>query len=143
MVNDLSFNNTITLGNGTDKVTAGSGSTIKVGNGADTITAGANSTVTLGNGSDTVTAVSSLINGGNGHDTFVFTGSFGQDTITNFNPLHDNIVLAQAMFANFGAVQSDMRQVGANTVITLDSADSITLTDVKTSSLHASDFRFV
>ena len=90
-----------------------------------------------------MTAVSSLINGGNGHDTFVFTGSFGQDTITNFNPLHDNIVLAQAMFANFGAVQSDMRQVGANTVITLDSADAITLTNVKTSSLHASDFRFV
>ena len=121
-------------------MTAGSGSAIKVGNGADTITAGANSTIT---GADTVTAVSSLINGGLGHDTFVFTGSFGQDTITNFNPLHDNIVLAQTMFANFSAVQSDMRQVGANTVITYDPGDTITLTNVMASSLHASDFRFV
>ena len=107
------------------------------------VTAGAGSTITLGNGADTVTAVSSLINGGHGHDTFVFTGSFGQDTITNFSPLHDNIVLAQAMFANFGAVQNDMTQVGANTVITYDPSNVITLTGVKASSLHASDFQFV
>jgi Ca2+-binding RTX toxin-like protein len=73
----------------------------------------------------------------------VFTGSFGRDTITNFSPLHDNIVLAQSMFANFGAVQSDMTQVGANTVITQDAANVITLTGVKASSLHASDFQFV
>jgi Ca2+-binding RTX toxin-like protein len=72
----------------------------------------------------------------------VFTGSFGRDTITNFSPLHDNIVLAQSMFANFGAVQSDMTQVGANTVIQ-DAANVITLTGVKASSLHASDFQFV
>jgi Ca2+-binding RTX toxin-like protein len=90
-----------------------------------------------------VTTISSLINGGHGHDTFVFIGSFGLDTITNFSPAHDNIVLAQAMFANFGAVESDMTQVGANTVITYDAANVITLTDVKASSLHASDFKFV
>ena len=51
--------------------------------------------------------------------------------LQKFSPLHDNIVLAQAMFANFGAVQSDMTQVGANTVITYDPADVITLTGVK------------
>jgi hypothetical protein len=115
-----------------------------VGNGADTITAGADSTITLGNGADTVTAVSSLINGGHGHDTFMLTGSFGEDTITNFSPAHDNIVLAQAVFGNFGAMQQDIAQVGANTVITdpQNSANMITLTDVKTSSLHASDFQF-
>ncbi len=107
------------------------------------MTAGSNSTIKLGNGADTVMAISSLINGGNGHDSFVFTGSFGQDTITNFSPLNDNIVLAHAMFANFGAVQGDMTQVGANTVITYDPADVITLTGVKTSSLQASDFHFV
>ena len=107
------------------------------------MTAGADSTITLGNGEDTVTAISSTINAGNGHDTFVFTGSFGLDTINNFSPLHDNIVLAQAMFANFAAVQIDMMQVGANTVITYDSANVITLTGVKTSSLQAGDFHFV
>ena len=74
----------------------------------------------------------------------MFTGSFGQDTITNFSPQHDNIVLAQAMFGNFGAMQShDMTQVGANTMFTYDPSDVITLTGVKTSSLQASDFRFV
>jgi len=52
-------------------------------------------------------------------------------------------VLAHALFANFAAVQSDMTQVGANTVITYDPADVITLTGVKTSSLLASDFHFV
>ena len=123
---------------------AGANSKITVGNGADNVTAGSDSTITLGNGADTVTAISSLINGGNGHDSFVFTGSFGLDTITNFSPLHDNIVLAQAMFGNFGAMQShDMTQVGANTVIAYDPANVITLTGVKASSLHASDFRFV
>ncbi len=136
-------NSTITVGNGNDTVTAGPDSTITLGNGADTVTAGANSTIKLGSGADTVTAISSLINAGSGHDSFVFTGSFGLDTITNFSPLHDNIVLAQAIFANFGAVQSHMTQVGANTVITYDPADAITLTGVKTSSLHASDFHFV
>jgi hypothetical protein len=64
-------------------------------------------------------------------------------TITNFSPAHDNIVLAQAMFANFEAVQSHMMQVGANTVITYDPANMITLTDVKASTLQAGDFKFV
>jgi hypothetical protein len=126
-------------------VTAGANSIITVGNGADTVTAGSGSTITLGNGVDTVTAVSSLINAGHGQDSFAFTGSFGDDTINNFNPAHDNIVLAQAVFANFGAMQSDgdIKQVGANTVITHDSTNVIRLTDVNASSLHASDFRFV
>ena len=143
VVNDSGSGDTITLGNGSDTVTAGANSIIKVGNGADSVTAGPGSTITLGNGADTVTAVSSLIHAGHGHDTFVFTGSFGEDTITNFSSSHDNIVLAQAMFANFGAVQSDMTQVGANTVIAYNPANAITLTGVKASSLHASDFQFV
>ena len=143
MVNDSGSDGQIAVGNGSDTVTAGANNTIKVGNGNDTVTAGAGSTITLGNGADTVTAVGSLINGGRGHDTFVLAGSFGEETITNFSPAHDNIVLAQTMFANFGAVQADMAQVGANTVITYDPANAITLTDIKASSLRASDFRFV
>lgn len=141
-LNDTDLNDTITVGNGSDTVTAGANSIVTVGNGADTVTAGSGSTITLGNGADTVTAVGSLINGGNGPDTFVFTGSFGLDTITNFSPAHDNIVLAQIMFANFGA---DITQVGANTVITSDQnpANMITLAGVNASSLHASDFKFV
>jgi hypothetical protein len=40
-------------------------------------------------------------------------------------------------------MQSDTTQVGANTVIAHDPANVITLTGVKASSLHASDFQFV
>jgi hypothetical protein len=43
----------------------------------------------------------------------------------------------------FADVQNHMQQVGANTVITYDAADVITLLGVNTSSLHASDFQFV
>ena len=116
--------------------------TITLGDGADTVTAGEHSTITVGNGADTVTAVGSLINGGHGHDTFVFTRSFGEETVTNFNPLHDNIVLAHTMFANFGAVQRHMRQAGAKTLMAYNS-NELTRTGVTASSLHASDFRFV
>ena len=133
VVNNSGTGDAITLGNGSDMVTAGANNIITVGNGADSVTAGPGSTITLGNGTDTVMAVSSLIHAGRGHDTFVFTDSFGQNTITNFSPAHDNIVLAQAMFANFGAVQSDMTQVGANTVIAYSASNSITLTNVNAS----------
>jgi hypothetical protein len=44
VVNDAGANDTITLGNGADTVTAGENSMITVGNGADTVTAGAGST---------------------------------------------------------------------------------------------------
>ena len=101
-------NNAITLGDGSGDVVNdfGSNETITVGNGSDRVTAGADSIITLGNGAGMVTAVSSLINGGHSHDTFVFTGSFGEETVTNFNPQHDNIVLAQAMFANSGRAEA-------------------------------------
>jgi len=139
-------NNHITVGNGNGDVVNDSafGDTITLGNGlGDVVNAGANST--LGNGGDTVTAVSSLIHAGKGHDTFVLSGDFGQETITNFSPTDDNIVLAQAVFGNFGAMQSDIAQVGANAVITdpQNSGNVLTLTNVKTSSLRASDFHFV
>jgi hypothetical protein len=40
-------------------------------------------------------------------------------------------------------VKADAKQVGPNTVITYDAQDTITLTGVSLSSLHASDFHFV
>ena len=83
--------NAITVGNGDGDIVnnrGGSNNTITLGSGNGDVVndLGSYDTITLGNGSDTVTAISSLINGGHGHDTFVFTGSFGQDTITNFSP---------------------------------------------------------
>src|SRR6202044_2543994 len=44
---------------------------------------------------------------------------------------------------NFTAVMADAKQVGQNTVITLDASDTITLEGVSKSSLQSKDFTFV
>src|SRR5262249_3102773 len=68
---------------------------------------------------------------------------FGNETILGFNTSKDVIQLNTSQFANFAAVLASMKQVGSNTVITGDAADTITLDGVKASSLTASDFSFV
>ena len=55
---------------------------------------------------------------------------------------HDTIDFSTAVFANFAAVKSHMVQSGANVIITLDSADTITLKNVTVASLTAADFTF-
>jgi len=46
-------------------------------------------------------------------------------------------------FANFTALSQHMTQSGANTVITLDANDTVTLTGVAATNLTASQFQFV
>jgi probable HAF family extracellular repeat protein len=106
------------------------------GAGDDTVIAAIGIQVLIGGPNDTLT-------GGLGLDTFVFAPSFGQNTITNFNPLLDSIQLPKTEFANFAAVEAHAQQVGHNTVITYDAQDTITLTGVSLSSVHAFDFQFV
>jgi hypothetical protein len=66
----------------------------------------------------------------------VFIGHFGLNTITNYNSNKDIIELDHTQFANVAAVQHASHQVGADTVITADAADTITLTGVSLSNLH-------
>ncbi len=85
------------------------------------------------------------LDGGIGIDSFVFDKAFGKDTITGFvasGAAHDTIDFSTAVFANFAAVHSHMAQSGANVIITLDSADTITLKNVTVASLTAADFTF-
>jgi hypothetical protein len=99
-----------------------------VGNlGADTLNGG------LGN--DTLV-------GGDGADRFVFSGAFGTDVVSDFKA-NDVIQLDAAQFANFGAVQAASSQLGADVVITLNAANTITLTGVTLASLNSGDFLFV
>ena len=81
------------------------------------------------------------------NDTFVYNGLFGEETINKFvagsGATHDTIQFAANDFGAFAAVQGAMHQVGADTVIRLDAADSITLVGVAKSSLVAADFKFV
>jgi Ca2+-binding RTX toxin-like protein len=94
-------------------------------------------TLTGGRGNDKLT-------GGSGSDTFIFDAAdFGKDTITDFGVGFDEIHFDMALFANFGEVQDAMTQVGANTVITLDGDNTITLTNVTASLLTASQFDFI
>jgi hypothetical protein len=73
----------------------------------------------------------------------VFNSGFGNNTITNFNPGHDVIQFNHALFTNFAAVMAHTQRVGANTLITYDANDEITLKGVTASSLHSSNFKFV
>ena len=105
--------------------------------GGQTLVAGKSPAVLIGGPNDTLVAARSP-------DTFVFgPTNFGVNTIKNFNVHDDKIQIDHALFANFAAVQSHAAQVGADTVITYDAADSITLQGVALSHLHASDFLIV
>jgi probable HAF family extracellular repeat protein/VCBS repeat-containing protein len=120
---------TITAGNGKSPVLDGSA-------GDDVLIAG-NGAATLIGGPD------DMLTGGHGKDMFVFGPGFGGNTITNFNLHKDVIQLAQSEFDDFQAVLDHAQQVGADTVITYDATDSITLTGVQLDGLHAHSFAFV
>jgi Ca2+-binding RTX toxin-like protein len=132
----------ITLGNGNDMVAAGSGSTISLGNGNNTVTGGSNDGTTVGNGQNQlVAAPGDVWTVGNGQDTFTFNAGFGNNTITDFNTSRDVLQFNHALFANYMAAMADTKQVGANTVITYDANDSVTLNGVTASHLAASNFK--
>ena len=141
-------NNTITVGNGNDNIFAGANNTITVGNGNDNIFAGANNTITVGNGNDNIFAgANDLINLGTGHDTVAFGESpnpiaIGKETINGFNPAYDILQFNPALLSNYAAALQDIKQVGANTVIQIDSTNSVTLDNVKATALTANNFHF-
>ena len=47
------------------------------------------------------------------------------------------------VFADYASVLAAAKQVGADTVITLDASDTITLKNVSLANLHQDDFFFV
>lgn len=136
----------LTGDNGTDKLVGlGGADTLSGGNGSDDLRGGDGfDSLSGGNGGDTLdggAGADSLV-GDNGPDQFVFLGAFGHDKLIDFEN-EDRIVLDDAQFANFAAVMAGAQQNGANVVITLDAANSITLQNVTVGSLNAGDFLFV
>jgi len=75
-------------------------------------------------------------------ETLFADKAFALDTITGF-VASDHIQFAAADFANFAALMGATRQSGADTVITLDAKDVITLKNVTASALTSSQFSFV
>jgi hypothetical protein len=120
-------------------------------NGPSDVVSGAGDTVTLTNASASLTGA---------HDAFYFSGSaalsltgtaeafyfgasLGEATISGF-AASDQLHLSAKDWSSFAALQSshDLVQSGADTVIRLDAADSITLKGVQASTLTAAQFAF-
>ena len=127
-------NNNIYGNGGTDRLYGGAGKdAINGGEGTDFINGGA--------GND------SLI-GGLGDDTFIFDGDvagaadMGKDTVKGFKPGEDRIQFDDAIFDGFADVKSHMTEVNGSAVITIDADTTITVLNVKMSSLSAGDFLF-
>jgi ELWxxDGT repeat protein len=74
-------------------------------------------------------------------EAFVFQPAIGEDVINGFGS-SDTMQFSASDFANFTALQTHMSKSGANTVITLDANDTVTLDNVAMSSLTASQFKF-
>jgi hypothetical protein len=75
-------------------------------------------------------------------DFFVFQSPIGLNTINGFDPT-DTLQFNASDFANWNALLSHMSQSGADTVISLDPSDTVTLTGVTAANLTAAQFKFV
>jgi hypothetical protein len=108
---------------------------------------GVASTLIAGNGTDSLfvgTANGTTLVGGAGADTFGFLYTpIGKDTVTNFHTSNGVLEFNTTLFANYAAAMSHAQQVGANTVFTIDSNDTVTVQNVAKTSLTANNFRFV
>ena len=90
-------------------------------------------------------ALNQTLTGAGTNDTFVFnfTG-FGNDTVTNFHPATDTLQFVSAMFANAqAALNATLDDGHGNTVISLDTHDTITLAGIVKAQLHTADFHIV
>jgi hypothetical protein len=78
-------------------------------------------------------------------DNFVFNFSgVGQSAVANFHPATDTLQFSSSVFANAQAALNAAHDDGhGNSVIVIDSHDSITLNGVLKAQLHATDFHFV
>ena len=78
----------------------------------------------------------------NASDTFNFQQGFATTNINNFDPSNDVIQFNPVLFANYNAVIGSTKQVGANTVISYNANETITLTNVTATSLSPTNFKF-
>lgn len=119
------------------------------GNGSDTLYGDAGRDALFGmNGTDVLDggAGNDFLEGGEGKDTFVFTGSFGHDIVTDFKSQNDTIKISNALAANFNAVMSlaveQTTGSGSMVIINIDANNSIALVGVTLADLSAKDFIF-
>jgi hypothetical protein len=120
-------------------VDAGAGNDTLIGsNFADTLRGGAgNDTLNGGQGADTLT-------GGAGNDTFVYATGYGNDTITDFTKVADQIDLSGTSVADYAALQLLMTETAQGVVIDFGGGDTLTINKATLALLNANqgDFTF-
>jgi hypothetical protein len=132
---------TFQAGNGPDIIAAGPNDIVYAGNGPDTIIGAAGAALHAGNGPQILYgAPGETMIAGNGPDIFAFEPGFGRDTITNFHSSNQVLQFDRGLVPDFTTMIADAKQVGANTVITIDPNDVITLQNVSLSSLKSKNF---
>jgi hypothetical protein len=67
----------------------------------------------------------------------------GNDVIAGFNPANDIIQLSTTEASSFSAIQADLTNTSSGALVTFDANDSVLISGVAASSLHAANFRFV
>jgi large repetitive protein len=98
---------------------------------------------TTGNDTINSSAHNEFLFGNGGNDTFVFSGSVGKDTITDFNASNDVLQLSQNAFADFSAVLAHAAQAGSDVTITVDPSNSITLHNTTLSQLTSNNIHLI
>jgi VCBS repeat-containing protein len=130
-------------GNGSDVLDGAEGRDVLMGeNGNDNLNGGAgNDRLLGGDGRDTLLGGSGddVLLGGKGPDTFVFGPDFGKDVVADFAK-EDTIAFQDSPFHNVQEILAAAHQVGADTVITVDAQDTVTLSNVSVQQLHANNF---
>ena len=96
-------------------------------------------------GNDTLTSSSpnQIFFGNGGSNTFVFSGTTGNDIIADFHPSNDAVQLSKNTFATFADVMAHAAQVGSDVTITIDAADSVTLHNTAVAQLTSNNFHLV
>jgi Ca2+-binding RTX toxin-like protein len=90
-------------------------------------------------GNDTITT-------GAGDDIIIFKPNFGLDIVTDFQSgagSADVLEFDNSLFSDFEDVLAAAAQIGNDTIITYDAANTVTLKNVALTSLHDDDVRFV
>ncbi|BBU64173.1 serine protease (plasmid) [Methylosinus sp. C49] len=119
-----------------DSIIDGRGLSIAAGTKLDTVYLGDGTATVIGNGDD------NRFYSGRGSDTFVFRGgALGHDIIDGFTS-SDTLQFDEALFADWAHLLPAISQSGADTIITIDSANAITLKGVDSSSLGQNSFKF-
>jgi serralysin len=83
------------------------------------------------------TAANEVLFGNGGHDTFVFAGNFGKDTVADFYAENDVLEFNRTAFADVADVLAHSAQVGTDVTVTVDATDSVTLNDTTLAQLNA------